>query len=142
MDIKLIKKLIVLMQKSEMTEFKYRDDDFYISLKKEQLQVISSVQSKSAIEKEEEIKKPSKEKDLIEIKSPMVGTFYCSPSPGAPPYVEQGQDVKKGDVLCIIEAMKVMNEIEAEFPCIIKKVMVKDAQRVEYGTTLFLVKKA
>lgn len=142
MDIKLIKKLIVLMQKSEMTEFKYRDDDFYISLKKEQLQVISSVQSKSAIEKEEEIKKPSKEKDLIEIKSPVVGTFYCSPSPGAPPYVEQGQDVKKGDVLCIVEAMKVMNEIEAEFPCIIKKVMVKDAQRVEYGTTLFLVKKA
>ncbi|MCK4278398.1 MAG: acetyl-CoA carboxylase biotin carboxyl carrier protein [Desulfurellaceae bacterium] len=142
MDIKLIKKLIVLMQKSEMTEFKYRDDDFYISLKKEQLQVISSVQSKSAIEKEEEIKKPSKEKELIEIKSPMVGTFYCSPSPGAPPYVEQGQDVKKGDVLCIVEAMKVMNEIEAEFPCIIKKVMVKDAQRVEYGTTLFLVKKA
>lgn len=130
------------MQKSEMTEFKYRDDDFYISLKKEQLQVISSVQSKSAIEKEEEIKKPSKEKELIEIKSPMVGTFYCSPSPGAPPYVEQGQDVKKGDVLCIIEAMKVMNEIEAEFPCIIKKVMVKDAHRVEYGTTLFLVKKA
>lgn len=130
------------MQKSEMTEFKYRDDDFYISLKKEQLQVISSVQSKSAIEKEEEIKKPSKEKELIEIKSPMVGTFYCSPSPGAPPYVEQGQDVKKGDVLCIVEAMKVMNEIEAEFPCIIKKVMVKDAQRVEYGTTLFLVKKA
>ncbi|MEA1994807.1 MAG: acetyl-CoA carboxylase biotin carboxyl carrier protein [Campylobacterota bacterium] len=142
MDIKLIKKLIVLMQKSEMTEFKYRDDDFYISLKKEQLQVISSIQSKSAIEKEEEIKKPSKEKDLIEIKSPVVGTFYCSPSPGAPPYVEQGQDVKKGDVLCIVEAMKVMNEIEAEFPCIIKKVMVKDAQRVEYGTTLFLVKKA
>ncbi len=142
MDIKLIKKLIVLMQKSEMTEFKYRDDDFYISLKKEQLQVISSVQSKSAIEKEEEIKKPSKEKELIEIKSPMVGTFYCSPSPGAPLYVEQGQDVKKGDVLCIVEAMKVMNEIEAEFPCIIKKVMVKDAQRVEYGTTLFLVKKA
>ena len=142
MDIKLIKKLIVLMQKSEMTEFKYRDDDFYISLKKEQLQVISSVQSKSAIEKEEEIKKPSKEKELIEIKSPMVGTFYCSPSPGAPPYVEQGQDVKKGDVLCIVEAMKVMNEIEAEFPCIIKKVMVKDAQRVEYGTTLFLVKRA
>ncbi|MCD6130418.1 MAG: acetyl-CoA carboxylase biotin carboxyl carrier protein [Deltaproteobacteria bacterium] len=142
MDIKLIKKLIVLVQKSKMTEFKYRDDDFYISLKKEQPQVISSVQSKSAIEKEEEIKKPSKDEELIEIKSPMVGTFYCSPSPGAPPYVEQGQDVKKGDVLCIIEAMKVMNEIEAEFPCIIKKVMVKDAQRVEYGTTLFLVKKA
>lgn len=81
MDIKLIKKLIVLVQKSKMTEFKYRDDDFYISLKKEQPQVISSVQSKSAIEKEEEIKKPSKDEELIEIKSPMVGTFYCSPSP-------------------------------------------------------------
>jgi acetyl-CoA carboxylase biotin carboxyl carrier protein len=142
MDIKLIKKLIILMQKSEMTEFKYRDGDFYISLKKEQPQVMSSVQLKPAIKKEEEIKKPNKEKDLIEIKSPMVGTFYRSPSPGTPPYVEQGQDVKKGDVLCIVEAMKVMNEIEAEFPCTIKKVMVKDAQRVEYGTTLFLVKKA
>jgi len=139
MDIKLIKKLIALMQESEITEFRYKDGDLYISLRKGQPQT-SSVQSKPAVEKE--MGETDRERELVEIKSPMVGTFYRSPSPGAPPYVEEGQSVKKGDVLCIIEAMKIMNEIEAEFPCIIKKVMVKNAQRVEYGTTLFLAKRA
>ncbi len=122
------------MQKSKLAEFEYKDKDFQIVLKKEQAQIEAVVQPKAMIEEK-------KEEDIVEIKSPMVGTFYTSPSPGAPPYVEQGQEVKKGDVLCIVEAMKIMNEIEAEFPCVIKKVIVKNAQRVEHGTTLFLVKK-
>jgi biotin carboxyl carrier protein len=134
MDIKLVKKLITLMQKSKLAEFEYKDKDFQIVLKKEQAQTETVVQPKAVIEEK-------KEEDIVEIKSPMVGTFYTSPSPGAPPYVEQGQEVKKGDVLCIVEAMKIMNEIEAEIPCVIKKVITKNAQRVEYGTTLFLAKK-
>ena len=74
------------------------------------------------------------------IKSPMVGTFYSKPSPDAEPYVEVGKNVKKGDVLCIIEAMKLMNEIEAEFDGKIKEILVKDGEMVEYRKPLFVIK--
>ena len=73
------------------------------------------------------------------VKSPMVGTFYAKSSPTAKPYVEIGQDVKVGDTLCIVEAMKLMNEIESEFSGKITEILVKDAQPVEYGTPLFRV---
>jgi acetyl-CoA carboxylase biotin carboxyl carrier protein len=78
----------------------------------------------------------SKEKQVL---SPFVGTFYRSPSPDASPYVKEGQMVKPGDVLCIIEAMKLMNEIDAEFPGKIKAVLVENGQPVEFGEPLFLV---
>ena len=71
--------------------------------------------------------------------SPMVGTFYLKPSPNAEPYVKVGQNVKKGDVLCIIEAMKLMNEIESEYDGIIEEILVKDAECVEYGKPLFRI---
>jgi acetyl-CoA carboxylase biotin carboxyl carrier protein len=74
-----------------------------------------------------------------EVLSPFVGTFYSSPSPTASKYVEMGARVKKGDVLCIIEAMKIMNEIEAEFPGKIVGIMVKDGQPVQYGQSLFQI---
>lgn len=73
------------------------------------------------------------------ITSPIVGTMYRSPAPDAPPYVEIGQVVEKGQVLCIVEAMKLMNEIEAEFRCKIVKICKENAQPVEYGEALFLV---
>ena len=73
------------------------------------------------------------------ITSPIVGTMYRSPSPDAPPYVEIGQIVEKGQVLCIVEAMKLMNEIEAEYRCRITKICKENAQPVEYGEPLFLV---
>jgi len=79
------------------------------------------------------------ESDLLEITSPMVGTFYASPSPDAPPYVEVGQRVGNGTVLCIIEAMKLMNEMECEVEGTIAKVLVGNAQPVEYGQVLFLI---
>jgi len=75
----------------------------------------------------------------VEIKSPMVGTFYRAPSPGAPPFVEIGRVIKPGDVLCIIEAMKLMNEIEAEQSGRIVKILVENAQPVEFGQPLFLL---
>jgi acetyl-CoA carboxylase biotin carboxyl carrier protein len=74
-----------------------------------------------------------------EVLSPFVGTFYASPSPSAAKYVEVGAKVKKGDVLCIIEAMKIMNEIEAEFPGKITAILVKDGQPVQYGQPLFQI---
>lgn len=74
------------------------------------------------------------------VKSPMVGTFYAKSSPNSEPYVQVGQMVKKGDVLCIIEAMKLMNEIESEFDGKIQEILVKDGETVEYGKPLFIIK--
>jgi len=73
------------------------------------------------------------------VKSPMVGTFYRSPSPGAKPFVEVGQAVKAGDTLCIIEAMKLLNEIEAEVAGEVREVLVDNGQPVEYGQPLFVI---
>jgi acetyl-CoA carboxylase biotin carboxyl carrier protein len=76
---------------------------------------------------------------LLEVKSPMVGTFYGSPEPGAKPYVAVGDRVQKGMTLCIIEAMKIMNEIESEYAGVVKEIVVQDAQPVEYGQVLFRI---
>ena len=78
-------------------------------------------------------------KELIEVRSPIVGTFYRAPSPNADPYVAVGQQVAKGNILCIIEAMKLMNEIECEYEGKITKILVENAQPVEYNQVLFLV---
>ncbi|MES1981409.1 MAG: acetyl-CoA carboxylase biotin carboxyl carrier protein [Pseudomonadota bacterium] len=73
------------------------------------------------------------------VKSPMVGSFYCCPSPGAKPFVEVGQSVNEGDTLCIIEAMKLLNEIEADASGVIKAMLVENGQAVEYGQPLFII---
>lgn len=82
------------------------------------------------------------EEGLEEVLSPMVGTFYSSASPGADPFVTVGARVQTGEVICIIEAMKLMNEIEAESPGIVRKILVENAQPVEFGQPLFLVESA
>jgi acetyl-CoA carboxylase biotin carboxyl carrier protein len=74
-----------------------------------------------------------------QVKSPMVGTFYRSPGPGAKPFVEIGQAVKPGDTLCIIEAMKLLNEIEAEVAGTVKEILAENGQAVEYGQVLFVI---
>ena len=90
--------------------------------------------------KQEQVIQNKEEKQNAKIvKSPMVGTFYLKPSPTSNPYVEVGKDVKKGDTLCIIEAMKLMNEIESEFSGKIAEILVKDGEPVEYGTELFRI---
>lgn len=73
------------------------------------------------------------------VKSPMVGTFYRSPSPGAPAFIDQGAVVKAGDTLCIIEAMKLLNEIEADVGGTVKRILVENGQPVEYGQPLFII---
>jgi acetyl-CoA carboxylase biotin carboxyl carrier protein len=75
----------------------------------------------------------------LDVKSPMVGTYYKSPEPGSKPYVAVGDRVKKGQILCIIEAMKIMNEIESEFAGVVREILVEDAQPVEYGQALFRI---
>ncbi len=76
---------------------------------------------------------------LLEVKSPMVGTYYGSPEPGAKPYIVVGSRVNKGQILCIIEAMKIMNEIESEYAGVVKEVVATDAHPVEYGQVLFRI---
>ena len=82
----------------------------------------------------------SPEKELITVKSPIVGTFYESPSPGSPPFVRAGETVQPGKVLCIIESMKLMNEIEAEVAGVVEAKLVENGQPVEYGEALFAIR--
>jgi acetyl-CoA carboxylase biotin carboxyl carrier protein len=77
--------------------------------------------------------------NYLEVKSPMVGTYYGAPEPGAKPYVVVGDRIAKGQILCIIEAMKIMNEIESEFDGVLKEISVDNAQPVEYGQVLFRI---
>jgi len=93
--------------------------------------------------KHQEVLPPSEEKkeekNLHVIKSPLVGTFYRAPSPGAPPFVEVGDIVSPGQVMCIIEALKVMNEIESDVRGRVEKILVENGETVEYGQPLFLI---
>jgi acetyl-CoA carboxylase biotin carboxyl carrier protein len=82
---------------------------------------------------------PAAKSNLIEVKSPMVGTFYRAPAPEAPPYVEVGSTVRKGQTLCILEAMKLMNELESEVDGVVRQVRAENADPVEYGQVLFLI---
>ena len=156
MDLKSLKDLMRFVEKSQFVEFEYKDDEMHIVLKKKEAFVADSIvtqapqpvvletsvpQKQVQEVKEEEKKEEKKEEGLVEIRSPMVATFYRAPSPTSPPYVEVGDEVKKGDVLCILEAMKIMNELEAEFPCRIEKILVENGQKVEYDQPLFLVKR-
>ena len=84
--------------------------------------------------------KPEPADDLVDVTSPMVGTFYRAPAPDAPPYVEEGGKISVGDTLCIIEAMKLMNELEAEVKGTIVEICAENAQPVEYGQVLFRVR--
>ena len=117
-------------------------DGTKISMKKDNKEVVKVVDTVE-IEKAEESVKEEKQTSKIDeniIKSPMVGTFYSKPSPDSEPYVGVGSKVNKGNILCIIEAMKLMNEIESEFDGEITEVLVKDGEPVEYGTPLFIIK--
>ncbi len=88
---------------------------------------------------EVEAKADAAKAKLLEVTSPMVGTFYSAPEPGGKPYVTPGSRIQKGQVVCIIEAMKIMNEIESEFAGVVREVLAQDAHPVEYGQVLFRV---
>lgn len=143
-----IKKLIEDMGNSKLTEINIDfPDGTRIGMKKDkEVQIIERttsqiVQSQPVVEKtENKQESETKEEQGNIVKSPMVGTFYLRPDPNSAPYVEVGKTVKKGDVLCIIEAMKLMNEIESEFDGTIAEILVKDGEMVEYGKPLFRIR--
>ena len=115
-----------------------------MSKNEEKVKIVEAVADCSETRKSNvNVEKYEEKKSTIEsgniITSPMVGTFYLKPSPNSEPYVKVGQKVKKGDVLCIIEAMKLMNEIESEYDGVVEEILVKDSECVEYGKPLFRI---
>ena len=145
MNISFLKKLVEIVESSEIEELEVRKWWTKVRIiKKRSGQQVGNptrVEQPSQQVIEVEAKQPEQVREsYLEIKSPMVGTFYRAPSPGARPYVEVGDRVEPGRVVCIIEAMKLMNEIESEVAGTIAEILVENAQPVEYGQTLFLVK--
>ncbi len=162
MDFKQIQELIKLVNKSNIGELTIEEKGFHITIKQKEetvqqiitgapaqmqpviAQPVSSapvVQSAPAAEKPKATE-PATASNLITIKSPMIGTFYRSPTPDKPSFVNIGDDIEPGNVVCIIEAMKLFNEIESEVKGKIVKVLAEDASPVEYDQPLFLVEPA
>jgi acetyl-CoA carboxylase biotin carboxyl carrier protein len=153
LDLKQIKQIIDLMKRSELSEFEFEEDGFKIRIKRgaSGLPVVSSVPQSAhpfpaaTAEQPPAAKQPTApasnpgadEAGFTYVKSPMVGTFYRSPSPENPPFVENGSKVEEKTVVCIIEAMKIMNEIQSEAKGVVVEALVENGQPVEYGQRLF-----
>jgi acetyl-CoA carboxylase biotin carboxyl carrier protein len=141
MELEELKELIELLKDTDITELQVEKEGTKVKIKREKVftpydmpaHKPAPVHEKITVEPEEESQR------LITITSPIVGTFYRSPTPEAPPFVEMGAKVTKGQVLCIIEAMKLMNEIESDTDGIVMKILVENGQPVEYGEPLFLI---
>ena len=140
--------LIKTVSDSNLTQFQIEEDGFKLSMKTDK-------QSKVVVQKQESVPKeiqsvaiadaePAEQKEIKKaegnvVKSPLVGTFYSASSPDSAPFVKVGDTVKKGQVLGIVEAMKLMNEIEAEFDGVVKEIQIENEQVVEYGQPLFVI---
>jgi acetyl-CoA carboxylase biotin carboxyl carrier protein len=156
MDIRDIKSLIKMVTETDISEFELESAEEKIRIKRGAPQEIVHYQAPQQFVGQslapqlaaapvagESVPAVSPAAPVVEkgqqVTSPIVGTFYRAPAPDAPPYAEVGQVVEKGQVLCIVEAMKLMNEIEAEYRCKIIKICKENAQPVEFGDTLFVV---
>lgn len=148
MNLEKIAGLIKLVEESSLTEFSYKDSDMKISMSKlDNPPVIAGgaapvlapaaaqPTAAAAVEADKE------EEEALYITSPIVGTFYSAAAPDVPAFVHVGDQVKSGQTVCILEAMKLMNEIQCEYDCEIEAILVSNEQKVEYGQPLFRVKK-
>lgn len=165
MDFNGIKELIESVNSSDIAYFEYKTNDGHIKMDKSLTRSLTATPSKEIVKNEakeevvttkaesfsnneniisqpvsQEKTKVSEDENLYVVKSPMVGTFYTSPSPDKAPFVSVGDTVKTSSILCIIEAMKLMNEIESEVSGTIKEILVKNGEMVEYGQPLFKIK--
>jgi len=147
MNLELIEKLIQLLENSSLNQLEVEQEGFRVSLQKQPTgQVISalyppaSAPSAPAASAAEVVGAALAAETGKAIEAPMVGTFYRAPAPDAPPYVDVGSAIGEDTVVCILEAMKVMNEIKAGLRGTIEKIMVENGQPVEYGQPLFTVK--
>lgn len=147
MNLEKIAGLIKLVEESSLTEFSYKDTDVKISMSKlDNPPVIAGgaapvLASAGAVAPAAEVSMETEDEDEEFITSPIVGTFYSAAAPDIPAFVRVGDHVKSGQTVCILEAMKLMNEIQAEYDCEIEAVLVSNEQKVEYGQPLFRVKK-
>ena len=161
MDLKLVKNLLDLISKSDVNEVSIEEGDFKIKVKKQSelpaanLQYSMPAQHQAPPQPQAQTGQPSADQsdasaktegssqpDGEVVKSPIVGTFYEAPSPDSDAFVKVGDTVSAGDTLCIIEAMKIMNEIDAEFSGTVEKIIVDDGQPVEFDQPLFIIKKS
>jgi acetyl-CoA carboxylase biotin carboxyl carrier protein len=146
MDLEKIEGLVKIIENSSLTEFTLKEGDLKITMSKlDHPPVVAQgmpmpVMTPPAAEASAAVAAEEKEEELF-ITSPIVGTFYSAPAPDAPAFVKVGERVKNGQTVCILEAMKLMNEIQAEYDCEIESILVSNEQKVEYGQPLFRVKK-
>lgn len=136
-----LKKYAEFMKENGLTYLEIRKGDFYLILRAGNDSIEpdrSGTLKETPVMVQKQVEDTS-DLNLIAVKSPLIGTFYRAPSPHAPPFVETGTIVKKGTTLCIVEAMKVMNEIKSECEGRIKKILVENGSPVEYGQLLFLI---
>jgi acetyl-CoA carboxylase biotin carboxyl carrier protein len=156
MDFDELKQILDMVREHDLAEFELERDNLKIRIRKNTAgqmiaslpmqhvgpapAVIAAPQAPAAAAAPSVLTPADEEIDLAVLKSPIVGTFYRSPEPGAPPFTEVGAIVKKGQVLCIIEAMKLMNEIHADVDGEVVKVYVESGQPVQYGERLFAIK--
>ena len=151
MDLRKLKKLIDLVEESGISELELTEGEEKVRISRQgqafiqqpqqfhiPQQVAPTMTENNLTSNESSVVPPQIDEGHV-LSSPMVGTFYRSSSPESAPYVEIGSAVKKGDTLCIIEAMKLLNEIEADRDGVIKKIMVENAQPVEFGEPLFII---
>ncbi len=151
MNFEEIKELIWIVNDSNISKVEIKNGEFEITLEKGVDEVVVESKPPKVVEAEEtsqpetlantDSTTSSDDRVIVTLNSPMVGTFYAAPAPNAPRFVNVGDKVSKGQTIAILEAMKIMNEWEAEFDCKILKVLVEDGQPVEYGTPIFEVEK-
>ncbi|MDO4338943.1 MAG: acetyl-CoA carboxylase biotin carboxyl carrier protein [Eubacteriales bacterium] len=146
MDLEKIEGLVKIIENSSLTEFTLKDGDLKITMSKlDHPPVVAAgvpmAPQMTAAPEAPAAAQEAEEDEKLFITSPIVGTFYSAPAPDAPAFVKVGDQVKNGQTVCILEAMKLMNEIQSEFDCEIEAVLVSNEQKVEYGQPLFRVKK-
>ncbi len=142
MELEDLKELIELLKDTDITELQVEKDGTKVKIKREKMLISLDMPGhKPAMHMEKAAVSEAEEETqrLVTVTSPIVGTFYRSPTPEANPFIEIGARVAKGQVLCIVEAMKLMNEIESEIDGVVMKILVDNGQPVEYGEPLFLL---
>lgn len=134
--------LIQTVSSSRLTEFHYEENEMKLVLKKEEQIHIAKTSNTELHPTDYDTEEEIQNKDISEniVKSPLVGTFYSAPAEDAAPFIQVGEAVKKGQTIAIVEAMKLMNEIECEFDGKVTDIYVKNGQTVEYGQPLFCIK--
>lgn len=144
MNIKKIRELIEMMNENGLTEIEVEQEGQKIKLAKKGSGQLEQVYQTPVLQQSQPVQEAPQEQsssnsDLKEITSPMVGTFYSASGPDTEPYVKEGDIVKKGDVVCIVEAMKLMNEVKSEVSGKIREIKVENAEPIEFGQVLFTV---